>query len=132
MPISYQETHDLPADALEKLFLSVGWESGKYPEKLSKAMRGYETVYAAWENETLVGLVCAMDDGVMTAYVHYLLVEPRLQGQGIGRRLMELVKEKYRDYLRINLLAYRDGVGFYHACGFREEEDSAAMSLNRF
>ena len=30
------------------------------------------------------GLVAAMDDGTMTAYVHYLLVHPRYQGCGVG------------------------------------------------
>lgn len=29
---------------LEALFLSVGWESAKYPERLVRAMRGFSTV----------------------------------------------------------------------------------------
>ena len=62
--IVYKDTHKFTAHQLERLFLSVNWESGKYPEKLVKAMRGYHTVYSAWENDELVGLICAMDDGI--------------------------------------------------------------------
>ena len=53
--IVYKDTHKFTAHQLERLFLSVNWESGKYPEKLVKAMRGYHTVYSAWENDELVG-----------------------------------------------------------------------------
>jgi uncharacterized membrane protein len=42
-----------------------------------------------------------MDDGVMNAYVHYLLVRPEYQGIKIGRELVGRVKEKYKDFLRI-------------------------------
>ena len=58
------------------LFLSVDWSSGHFPDKLVLAMKNFETVYSAWNNNELVGLICVMDDGVMTAYVHYLLVKP--------------------------------------------------------
>lgn len=56
-----------------------------------------ETVWNAWrrycslrgcvlrlDENRLAGLVAVMDDGTMTAYVHYLLVYPRYQGYGVG------------------------------------------------
>lgn len=65
------------------LFLSVGWSSGHYPQRLVVAMRNFEAVYVAWDDDVLVGLICAMDDGSLTACVHYLLVRPEYQGMGI-------------------------------------------------
>lgn len=38
MEIEYKQTKDFTADELQKLFLSVHWESGNYPEKLVRAM----------------------------------------------------------------------------------------------
>lgn len=119
----------LSSGELEDLFLSVKWSSGHYPGKLEIAMRNYATVFSAWDGQKLVGLVCAMDDGVMTAYVHYLLVRPEYQGRGIGRQLLEKVTEKYKDYLRITLHSYDGQCGFYERFGFRKGKDESPMSL---
>ena len=70
-----------------------------------------------------------MDDGVMTAYVHYLLVDPEHQGMGIGKKLTDMMKEKYKDYLRILLVAYDDGVGFYEALGFEKSDHASPMYI---
>ena len=70
-----------------------------------------------------------MDDGVMTAYIHYLLVWPDCQGRGIGRQLLEKVKEKYKDYLRIALMAYNKECAFYERCGFTKAENETPMFI---
>ena len=76
MNIEYKDIHDFKSEDLERLFLSVEWSSGHFPDKLVVAMKNFSTVYSAWDGEKLVGMICAMDDGVMNAYVHYLLVDP--------------------------------------------------------
>ena len=98
--IEYKDTHEFKKADLQDLFLSVGWSSGHFPEKLQVAMRNFETVISAWDGEKLVGMICAMDDGVMNAYVHYLLVRPEYQDKGIGKELVSRVKEIYKDYLQ--------------------------------
>lgn len=124
-----KDIHNFNEKQLEELFLSVGWSSGHYPNKLKIAMQNFETVYSAWDNEELVGLICAMDDGIMTAYVHYLLVRPEWQGQGIGKELVKKMKEHYSAYLRIVLVAYNKEIGFYENCGFIKEEESSPMCI---
>ena len=103
--------------------------SGHYPDKLVTAMKNFETVYSAWDGDKLVGMICVMDDGIMTAYVHYLLVDPEYQGQGIGRTLVEKTKEKYSDFLRIVLVAYDTELDFYESCGFKKSDDSSPMFI---
>ena len=129
MKITYKDTHTFSAAELEKLFGAVKWESGKYPEKLQIAMQGFKTVFSAWDGDRLVGLCCAMDDGVMTAYIHYLLVRPEYQSKGIGRALIGRMKETYKDYLRVVLVAYNKEVRFYESCGFGRAIDAAPMFL---
>lgn len=129
MNTEYKETHDFTAEQLERLFLSVEWSSGHYPDKLVTAMKNFETVYSAWDGDRLVGMICAMDDSIMTAYVHYLLVDPEYQGRGIGRMLVEKVKEKYSDFLRIVLVAYDAELDFYKNCGFKKSDDSSPMFI---
>lgn len=129
MAIIYKDTHDFSSKQLEDLFLSVEWSSGHYPDKLVTAMQNFETVFSAWDGDKLVGMICAMDDGIMTAYVHYLLVNPEYQGQHIGRELVRMVKEKYSDYLRIVVVAYNSELTFYENCGFKKLEESSPMFI---
>lgn len=127
--IVYKDIHEFSSAELERLFLSVEWSSGHFPEKLVVAMRNFHTVYSAWDGDKLVGMICAMDDGVMNAYVHYLLVDPAYHGQTIGRTLVGMVKEAYKDYMRIVVVAYDDEVHFYEACGFEKSRDASAMFI---
>lgn len=129
MEIKYKDTHDFNTEQLQDLFLSVEWSSGHYPEKLVIAMKNFETVYTAWDKDKLIGLICAMDDGVMTAYVHYLLVNPAYQKMGIGKQLVEKIKLKYAEYLRIVVVAYNAELGFYESCGFKKADESSPMFI---
>ena len=65
----------------------------------------------------------------MNACVHYLLVDPAFQRRSIGRRLVDMVKEKYRDYMRIVVVAYDDELRFYENCGFRKKTEASAMCI---
>ncbi len=129
MNIEYKDTHNFTAEVLERLFLSVEWSSGHFPEKLKVAMQNFSTVYSAWDKDKLVGMICAMDDGIMNAYVHYLLVDPAYHKQGIGRTLVDMVKEKYKDYLRVIVIAYNSELHFYEACGFEKNNESSPMFI---
>lgn len=127
--IVYQNIKEFEASALEELFLSVEWSSGRYPARLKRAIANSDQVFSAWDGEKLVGLVNALDDGEMTAYVHYLLIGPAYQGMGIGKTLLNRIKDCYRDYLRIVLISYSDEVPFYEQCGFERSLNGIPMFL---
>ncbi|MGM9681225.1 MAG: GNAT family N-acetyltransferase [Eubacteriales bacterium] len=129
MDINYRDTNVFLEEQLRDLFLSVEWSSGQYPERLVVAMENYKTVYSAWDREKLVGMICVMDDGIMNAYVHYLLVRPDYQRMGIGRELVDMVKSKYVNYLRICLISYEQETPFYEKCGFKKSGNSVAMNI---
>lgn len=129
MNIEYKDTHDFSAEQLQRLFLSVEWSSGHFPEKLVVAIKNFKTVYSAWDGEKLIGMICAMDDGIMNAYVHYLLVDPDYHGQKIGRTLVSMMNEHYKDYLRIAVIAYDAELDFYENCGFKKATDASPMFI---
>lgn len=129
MGIEYKEIKDFSASELEDLFLSVEWSSGHYPEKLVKAMKGFAAVYSAWDNDKLIGMICSMDDGEMNAYIHYLLIRPEYHGKGIGKELVSMMKERYKDYLRVVIVAYDKEIGFYENCGFEKAEGDSPMFI---
>lgn len=125
--IEYRDTRDFKAADLEALFLSVEWSSGKFPEKLVVAMKKSDAVISAWDGDTLVGLMSGIDDGIMTAYFHYLLVRPEYQGQGIGAEIVRRMLEHYADFTTKVLIAYNKQVGFYERCGFKRGDDKTPM-----
>ena len=129
MNIEYSDQKEFAKEELERLFLSVDWSSGHFPDKLVIAMRNYKAVYSAWDGDKLVGLISAMDDGIMNAYVHYLLVKPDYQLKGIGKELVKRVTDHYKDYLRIVVICLMENVKFYEYCGFGVEEDKRALFI---
>ena len=129
MNIEYKDIHNFECEELERLFLSVEWSSGHFPDKLAVAMKNFNTVYSAWDGGKLVGMICVMDDGIMNAYVHYLLVDPNYHGKTIGRTLVNMAKEKYKDYMRIVVVACDDEMHFYEACGFKKSEKTSPMFI---
>lgn len=119
MLVTYTDKKEFLANDLKQLFQSVGWISANYPDRLKKALDNCETVFTAWDSEKLIGLVNAIDDGELTAYVHYLCVNPQYQGKGIGKTLLDKIKEKYKNYLYVILIAENEQlVQYYSNNGF--------------
>ena len=79
--ITYKEIKNFVEKDLKDLFLSVGWISANYSDRLVKAIANSDTVFSAWDDETLIGLINVLDDGELTAYAHYLLVRPTFQNK---------------------------------------------------
>lgn len=131
MNIEYKSIKIFQAEKLERLFLSVDWESGNFPEKLMKAMENSSTVLSAWDENRLIGLANALDDSVMTAYMHYVLVDPEYHGCGIGKELLQRMKEIYNDYITLVLVSYTSETGFYESCGFEIGKEETPMFITK-
>ena len=87
-------------------------------------------MFTAWDDNKLVGLINAIDDGELTAYVHYLLVHPDYHGNNIGTELVNLVNQKYKNYLYIILIAENEGlVKFYKKIGFKLINDRYVLVI---
>ena len=115
-------------EQVEALFQSVGWVSRRYPEQLYRALLHSSYVLTAWDEEQLVGLLRGIDDGCMTAFLHYVLVLPDHQGMGIASQLVERAKEHYKDFFYINLMPEESSnAAFYERHGFSIMPDGVAM-----
>lgn len=128
--LRYTEDKIFSEDQVQQLFLSVHWISGKYPKRLYKALMNSSTVLTVWDNDKLVGLTRVLDDSAMLAQIHYVLVHPDYQGQGIAGTMIEYVKEKYKDYLYIEGMPEDEkNVTFYEKHGFSVMEHGAAIQI---
>lgn len=130
--IQYTKNKDFTKEQIQSLFSAVKWESGQYPNRLYKALQHSSCVITAWDGQQLVGLIRALDDGEMTAFVHYLLIHPNYQGFGIGKHLVEMIKETYQDYFYIKLMVpLQKNVDFYKKCGFSLLPDGSYMQIHK-
>ena len=133
MGIEYKEIKDFKKEDLSKLFLSVHWESGKYPEKLVLGMKNSTHVISAWDNDRLVGLIRALDDGHTIAFLHYILVDPEYQKQHIGNELMKRMMDKFKDLLYVKVIpSDPNTISFYKKFGFKQYDNYSAMVVKHF
>ena len=124
----YTEEKKFTKEQIQQLFLAVNWVSGKYPERLYKALMNSSTVLTVWDDEKLVGLTRVLDDTEMLAQIHYVLVHPDCQGKGIAGSMIERIKEKYRNFLYIEGMPEdKANVPFYVKHGFSVMENGAAI-----
>ena len=131
--ITYSNTKIFLMGDLQRLFLSVGWESGNYPDKLVRAMRNSTHVVSAWDGNRLIGLVRALDDGETVAFLHYLLVDPAYQGLHIGDELMTRVMAFFENHLYVKIMpSDPKTIAFYERYGFQQYDNYSAMILKHF
>ena len=127
MPIEYRETKDFMPEELHRLFLSVNWESGNYPEKLVRAMKNSTQVVSAWDSGKLIGLVRALD------VLHYLPVDPAYQGKHIGDELTKRIMNKFTDLLYVKVIpSDPKTIRFYERYGFKQYDNYSAMVCKHF
>ena len=128
--LKYTEEKIFTQKQVQELFLSVNWVSGKYPERLYKALMNSSTVLTVWDDEKLVGLTRVLDDTEMLAQIHYVLVHPDYQGRGIAGKMIEYIKEKYKDFFYIEAMPEnKKNVPFYRKHGFAVMENGAPIQI---
>ena len=126
----YTEEKKFTKEQVQKLFLSVHWISGNYPDRLYKALMNFSTVLTVWDDGKLVGLTRVLDDTEMLAQIHYVLVHPGYQGKGIAGKMLTYIKEKYKNFMYIEAMPEdKNNVLFYTKHGFSVMENGAAIQI---
>ena len=116
-------TNEFPSRAeVLALYADAGWTGyTQVPDKLIEGLQNSLYLACARENDLLLGLVRVVGDGSTIAYIQDILVKKSHQRLGIGRRLMQMVLEEYKD-VRQKVLITDDNPqsrGFYESIGFR-------------
>lgn len=128
--IRYSVHREFRKEELKKLFQSVNWLSANYTDRMVKAFRHAGTVVSAWKGNQLIGLTEVLDDGALIAYIHYLLIKPEYQNQGVGKKLLQIVKEHYKNYLYLIVICEKKkNVGFYENSGFAAADTAVPLQI---
>ena len=82
------------------------------------------------DGDKLGGLIRVPGDSETLTQIHYMLVHPNYQRQGIAGKMLELIKEKYKDYLYIESMPKdKSNVPLYVKHRFTMTENSAAIQI---
>ncbi len=98
MNIVISETRDIKIGDIISLYKANHWSSADKPDELYQALMHAHSLISAWDDGKLVGLGNAISDGYLVVYYPHLLVHPEYQGKGVGRKIMERLREKYKNF----------------------------------
>lgn len=116
--ITFSEQRDIEIEQIIPIYESNGWSSAQKPKALYQALLNSHALVSAWHSERLIGIGNAISDGFLVVYYPHLLVHPDCQGQGIGKRIIETLKQRYKEMHMHMLVADSDAIAFYEKCGF--------------
>jgi N-acetylglutamate synthase-like GNAT family acetyltransferase len=96
-------------------------------ERMERMYQNSNLIVTAWDNDTLVGVSRCITDWVWSCYLADLAVNNNYQKLGIGKKLVQLTKEKVGEQTMILLLSVPTAMTYYPKIGFDKEDRSFAI-----
>lgn len=115
--------------SLQALYDHVGWGRPVTESELGDVLSSGPAV-GAWDGDELVGIVRALSDGHLAAYVEDVMVHERCRHLGVGSALMARLLRELEDVAVVTLFCAPSTGPFYEQQGFRANE-SAVMQRHR-
>ncbi|MDZ4992538.1 GNAT family N-acetyltransferase [Clostridium perfringens] len=117
------------------LYNDVGWSS--YTKDIDVLMKSIENslkVISVWDKNLLVGLIRVVGDGYSIIYIQDILVLQKYQNNGIGKRLIEIILDKYKNVRQKVLLTDKQDktISFYKKVGFSMSEEFGCVAFIKF
>lgn len=119
--ITYRTGNDLDLEEVIAVYRDCtlgGRRPVDEPDRMAAMLRNANLVITAWDGNQLVGIARALSDFAYTTYLADLAVRDSHQKQGIGRALIEQVRQQGGPHTRIVLLAAPQAVDYYPHIGF--------------
>lgn len=105
------------------LYGAVGWVAyTSDPAALKKGYQNSLLVLAAYEEDTLLGIIRVVGDGATIIFVQDIVVNPKYQRKGVGSALLKEVLKRFEHVRQIELVTdnTEKTISFYKSIGFLE------------
>lgn len=93
-------------------------------ERIQKMYENSNLIVTVWDGELLAGVARSITDWVWACYLSDLAVREEYKKMGIGKRLIELTREKVGDQSMVLLLSVPTAMEYYPKVGFVKQESS--------
>lgn len=117
----FKEDIILNVEDILYLYNDVGWSSyTKDIDSLIKSIKNSLKVISVWDKDLLVGLIRVVGDGHSIIYIQDILILQKYQNRGIGKRLIEIILDKYKNVMQKVLLTDKEekNILFYKKLDF--------------
>ena len=132
MDFIIKEDKNISTSQLQALYEDVEWFAyTKDLDLLQQACLQSLDVFSVWQNETLLGLIRIVGDGLTIIYIQDILVLSTHQNKGIATLLMQQVLNKYKKVRQKVLLTEEapDVRHFYEKNGFISCDKGSLVSF---
>jgi ribosomal protein S18 acetylase RimI-like enzyme len=97
------------------------------PQRIRAMFENSDLIVTAWDGDKLVGLSRTISDWVWCSYLADLAVSPGYKRSGIGKKLIELTREKIGEQSMLLLLSVPTAMDYYAKVGFGRENRAFIM-----
>jgi N-acetylglutamate synthase-like GNAT family acetyltransferase len=91
------------------------------PKRIRIMFENSDLIVTAWDESKLVGVSRTITDWAWCSYLADLAVSPAYKKSGIGKKLIELVREKIGEQSMLLLLSVPTAMDYYPRVGFVRE-----------
>ena len=124
MEITYNTTIIPSAEQIIILYEDAGLpRPTKDPERIKTMYENSDLVVSAWDGDLLVGVSRSITDWVWCCYLADLAVRNDYQGKGIGKKLLELTREKVGEKSMVLLLSVPEAMEYYPKLGMENVQN---------
>jgi ribosomal protein S18 acetylase RimI-like enzyme len=92
------------------------------PQRIRTMFENSDLIVTAWDSAKLVGVSRTITDWAWCSYLADLAVSPAYKRSGIGRKLIELTREKIGEESMTLLLSVPTAMDYYPKVGFVKED----------
>jgi N-acetylglutamate synthase-like GNAT family acetyltransferase len=86
--------------------------------RMQKMLEHSQLTFTVWDGDHLIGIARALTDFSFCCYLSDLAVDKKYQHQGIGRQLIDHVREQIGEQTTLLLLAAPTAMNYYPKVGF--------------
>ena len=124
MNITYKSDVKPSAEEIIDLYKSSGLPRPvDDKERIKKMYDNSNLVITAWDGELLVGVSRCLTDFCWSCYLADLSVRHEYKGKGIGKKLVELTKNKIGEQTMLLLLSVPTAMEYYPKIGLKKVEN---------
>ena len=91
------------------------------PQRIGAMFENSDLIVTAWDESKLVGVSRTITDWVWCSYLADLAVGPGYKKSGIGKKLIELARERIGEQSMLLLLSVPTAMDYYPKVGFVRE-----------